>query len=41
MKKLILPLIVLFTLGLAACDKKPADPPKPKSNLSLSVTPAA
>ncbi len=41
MKKLILPLIVLFSLGLAGCDKKPTDPPKPKSSLSHAVTPAA
>lgn len=34
MKKLILPLIVLFTLGLAGCDKKPTDPPKPKAGLT-------
>ena len=41
MKKLILPLIVLFSLGLAGCDTTPTDPPKPKSSLSLAVSPAA
>jgi len=34
MKKLILPLVVLFALGLAGCDKKPTDPPKPKAGLT-------
>ena len=34
MKKLLLPLAVLFALGLAGCDKKPTDQPKPKAGLA-------
>ncbi len=34
MKRLILPLIVLFALGLAGCYKKPTDPPKPKASVT-------
>ena len=40
MKKLILPLIVLFSLGLAACDKKPADTPKKVSSIPAVTTAA-
>lgn len=36
MKKLMLPLVVLFAFGLAGCDKKPTDPPKPKASVSLA-----
>lgn len=40
MKKLILPLIVLLGLGLglAGCDKKPTDLPKPKASLTQPKT---
>ncbi len=37
---LILPLVVL-AFGLAGCDKKPNDQPKPKAGLSIAVSPAA
>ncbi len=35
MKKIILALVILFTLAAAGCDRKPTDPPKPKTAIGL------